>query len=93
MNESSKARLEPADFELLRSDVEALKAAIEGLVDHSQGGPVDKVNEAGRRLYGRLAEGGERSVNAVRETVEDRPLTSILVAFIIGFIGGRYLVR
>jgi len=36
---------------------------------------------------------GSRAVKAVANQVEERPLTSLLIAFAIGFIGSRLLPR
>jgi ElaB/YqjD/DUF883 family membrane-anchored ribosome-binding protein len=45
------------------------------------------------KLGGTLNAQGSRAVKAVALQVEERPLTSLLVAFAVGFIGSRLLPR
>ncbi len=51
------------------------------------------VSQEARQLYDRLAKEGERSAAALAREFEQRPLTTLLIAFAVGFIGGRLLPR
>ena len=54
---------------------------------------VERLSGEADRLYRSLTKQSERSVRAISRQVEEQPLTSLLVAFGIGLIGGRLLSR
>jgi ElaB/YqjD/DUF883 family membrane-anchored ribosome-binding protein len=85
-----------ADLEKLREDIAALRSDLTRLVKSMSKDAGDLSNEAqreARRLYSKLAKEGERSAKAVVHELEERPLTTLLIAFAIGFVGGRLLPR
>jgi len=85
-----------ADLEKLRDDIAALRSDVTRLVKSisKDAGDLssDAQNEA-RRIYSKLAKESERSAKAVVRELEERPLTTLLIAFAIGFVGGRFLAR
>jgi ElaB/YqjD/DUF883 family membrane-anchored ribosome-binding protein len=92
MNESkTKAAAENVADEMvrLREDLAALKSDLVRLMKNLRG----DAGEEAQQLYARLAKESERSARAVVRELEDRPLTTLLIAFAIGFIGGRFLPR
>jgi ElaB/YqjD/DUF883 family membrane-anchored ribosome-binding protein len=91
-NESkTKAAAEDVADEVtrLREDLAALKSDLVRLVKNMRG----EASEEAQQLYTKLAKESERSAQAVMHEIEERPLTALLIAFAIGFIGGRFLSR
>jgi ElaB/YqjD/DUF883 family membrane-anchored ribosome-binding protein len=96
MSESSRSRAGDADtpdLEQLKTDIADLKSAFGKLVDDLKKGATKGVGREAERLYSQLADTSERSASALAREVEERPLTALLIAFGIGFIGGRLLTR
>jgi ElaB/YqjD/DUF883 family membrane-anchored ribosome-binding protein len=96
MSESSTSRTDDTDtpdLAQLKADIADLKSAFSKLVDDAKKGATKGVGREAERLYSQLADTSERSASALAREVEERPLTSLLIAFAIGFIGGRLLTR
>ncbi len=99
MTDKEKAAAE-TDVAQLIADVQSLKRDLASLAEHS-GSAVrstasDTANALGteaQRLYKDAAAQGRRQVKALSDQVEEQPLLSILIAFGIGFLGGRILPR
>ena len=78
-----------ADFDALRSDVSSLVQTLKSeAIDHAQVG-MDKLKHAG----GQAADQVRVGAAAVERQIEDRPLTSVLAAFGIGFIIGKLMEK
>jgi ElaB/YqjD/DUF883 family membrane-anchored ribosome-binding protein len=85
-----------ADLAKLRDDMAALRSDLTSLVKSMGRDAGDLSNEAQReaqRLYSKLAKESERSAKAVIHELEERPFTTLLIAFALGFVGGRFLPR
>ncbi len=54
---------------------------------------LEQLNERASELYESMSDQGERSVKAITRQVEERPITSLLVAFGIGMLVSRLLSR
>jgi ElaB/YqjD/DUF883 family membrane-anchored ribosome-binding protein len=85
------------DIAALRRDLAGLasqlkNSAVQGAGDAAQHA-VDQIGENARRIYGNLAEQGERSAKAIGRQVEGQPIISLLIAFAVGLVGGRFLSR
>jgi hypothetical protein len=96
MSDTSSSRAGDADtpdLAQLKADIADLKSALGKLVEDVKKGATKGVGREAERLYSRLADSSERSASALAREVEERPLTSLLIAFGIGFIGGRLLTR
>jgi hypothetical protein len=95
MNDS-KTRAAAADVAdevvRLREDLGALKGDIARLVK-SMRSDAGEMGEEAQQLYAKLAKDGERSARAIARELEERPVTTLLIAFALGFIGGRFLPR
>ena len=94
----------PASFDTIVDDLGALKRDLGRLMDQMKSGAIDgasetaqnllsQLNERASDLYENMSDQGERSVKALTRQVEERPITSLLVAFGIGLIASRLLSR
>ncbi|HXE16259.1 MAG TPA: hypothetical protein VN632_03460 [Stellaceae bacterium] len=99
MTEKNAAAAE-TDLNRLIADVQAMKRDIAALAEHSRGSVLSGASEAAdaisaeaQRLYDSALKQGRRQVKALSHEVEEQPLLSILIAFGIGFLGGRILPR
>jgi hypothetical protein len=84
------------DLGCIASDIASLKRDFAALAHHLRDGAVngtsDAVGQVGDeacRLYGNVAEQGQRSIKAISR----QPVLSLLIAFAAGFIGSRLLSR
>jgi ElaB/YqjD/DUF883 family membrane-anchored ribosome-binding protein len=82
-----------ADLDAIVKDITSLKKDIGKLMEHVKVGAAETVNGKARHIYDSLAAEGERSAAAIAQQVEERPFSSLLVAFAVGFIGSRLLTR
>ncbi|MFI4988562.1 MAG: YqjD family protein [Alphaproteobacteria bacterium] len=91
---------ETPSLEAIAEDIASLKRDLSALMEHvkqaATAGAGAKVKDAAdhlgheaRQVFGNLSEHGEQSVKAVERQIEERPFTSLLVAFAIGYLGGR----
>jgi ElaB/YqjD/DUF883 family membrane-anchored ribosome-binding protein len=100
----ARRRVEPASFDTIVDDLGTLKRDIGRLMDQMKTGAVDGASEAAQNLlnqlnerasdiYDNLSDQSERSVKAISRQVEERPITSLLVAFGVGMIVSRLMSR
>lgn len=92
-----------SNLHAIKSDIAALKrdlaAVVRGMkVDFSAeiagaGDAVGQIGDEAQRIYENLAAQSERSVKAIGRQVEQRPVTLLLLAVAIGFLGSRMLSR
>lgn len=82
-----------SDLARLSSDIQALKEDLARLVDHLKTSATETVSGEASRLYETLSSEGQRQAAALAHSVEEKPLASVLIAFAIGFVGGRILLR
>jgi ElaB/YqjD/DUF883 family membrane-anchored ribosome-binding protein len=97
MAETAKAK---TDIEAITEDLASLRRDLAALTEHAKRGAVSSAAGAAAQLsneasdiYGRLASEGANSVKAISRQVEEQPLTSLLIAFALGFVGSRLLPR
>ncbi|MBU6507402.1 MAG: hypothetical protein KGQ82_07880 [Alphaproteobacteria bacterium] len=100
MSDTAKARANSADLDTIRDDIDALRKDLARLMEHVKSGAmhniagqVEEMSDEARRLYNQALAEGERGAEALARQVEERPLTSLLIAFGLGFIGGRLVLR
>lgn len=81
------------DLSKILGDIQALKADLARLMEHVKSGASETVSEQASQIYGTIASEGQRHAAALAQSVEEKPLASILIAFAIGFVSGRILLR
>lgn len=88
------------ELDQLKSDVATLREDMATLIDTMKAAGMEQGREAYDRAYSRARQAGERvrerageAYGVVGREVEDRPLTSVLVAFGTGFVVGMLLDR
>jgi ElaB/YqjD/DUF883 family membrane-anchored ribosome-binding protein len=84
-----------ADSDLTRisNDIQALKEDLARLIEHVKTGATETVSGEASRLYETLTSEGQRQAAVLAHSVEEKPLASVLIAFALGFVGGRILLR
>lgn len=82
-----------ADMTALKRDFEKLAGTLRKSGNGAMRGAAEAIQDETAHLYEKAQAQGERSVQAIRTQVEERPITSLLIAFAIGFIGSRLLPR
>jgi ElaB/YqjD/DUF883 family membrane-anchored ribosome-binding protein len=93
-----KATTDKPDIDVLKDDVAAVKRDLATLVEHLKAGAVggaqqatSQLGDAVQQLYEKLTVEGARSAETLGKKVEQQPITSVLIAFAIGFVTGRLL--
>ncbi|HMA49115.1 MAG TPA: hypothetical protein VKP60_05125 [Magnetospirillaceae bacterium] len=88
------------DLASLQADVTALKKDVASLLDHLQKetvngarGAVDRLEKQAEQLYRTVYAKGEQQAEVLSHKIEDQPLTAVLIAAGIGYLGGRLLAR
>jgi len=107
MNGTMKANSDaeaPADFDAVVADLAALRHDFAGLMSQMKSDAFKGANDAAEnvlgeigdranRLYDSVAAQGQRSAKAIGRQVEEQPVMSLLLAFGVGFIASRMLIR
>lgn len=96
----TKARADGAELDAIRDDIDALRKDLARLMEHVKSGAlqniagrVEEMSDDARRLYKQALAESERGAEALARQVEERPLASLLIAFGLGFIGSRLVLR
>jgi ElaB/YqjD/DUF883 family membrane-anchored ribosome-binding protein len=107
VNSTTKAKADleaPANFDAVVEDLAALRrdvaalmgqiksGAFKGASDTAEGA-LGQLNDRANHLYDSLAAQGERSAKAIGRQIEEQPVMSLLIAFGVGFIAGKLLIR
>jgi ElaB/YqjD/DUF883 family membrane-anchored ribosome-binding protein len=82
-----------SDLTQIANDIQALKDDLARLLRHVKTGATQTVSGEASKLYDTIATEGQRQAAALAQTVEEKPLASVLIAFAVGFFGGRILLR
>ena len=96
-----------ADYNALRDDLAALKGDMANLISHMSDraasgaqsaangaqSALGMMDERARDALRSASAEGDRAVKAVGQKVEEQPVTALLIALGIGYIGGRLLPR
>jgi ElaB/YqjD/DUF883 family membrane-anchored ribosome-binding protein len=82
-----------SDLTRITNDIQALKEDLARLIEHVKNNATETVAGEASKLYDTLAAEGQRQAAALAQSVEEKPLASVLIAFAIGFVGGRILLR
>ena len=90
---ASDANGADGDLQKIAGDIQALKQDLARLMEHIKTSTTDTVTEEASRFYNNIASEGQRQAAALAQSVEEKPLTSVLIAFAVGFIAARVLSR
>jgi len=106
---NSTTRVKPetdttVDFDAIVRDLAALRQDFTDLMGQMKSGALKDANGAAENILGQLGDRashlydsvtaqGESSVKAIGRQVEERPAMSLLIAFGIGLIASRLLIR
>jgi ElaB/YqjD/DUF883 family membrane-anchored ribosome-binding protein len=96
-----------ADYNALRDDLASLKGDMANLISHlgeraasgaqsaanGAQGALGMMDERAREALRSASAEGDRAVKAMGQKVEEQPVTALLIALGIGYIGGRLLAR
>ena len=84
----------------LQADVAALKQDLASLLSHLKTGATAnaqaaaaQIDQGAQNLYRSAAAGGERSLKAIGNQIEEQPLLALLLLLGVGYVGGRLLTR
>jgi ElaB/YqjD/DUF883 family membrane-anchored ribosome-binding protein len=91
-------------LQAITSDIASLKHDLAALTRHlklaagektrtATRSAIEQISDEALRAYENLTAQGKRSVQTIRRQVEEQPLMSLLLAFAVGFLGGRMLSR
>ncbi len=88
------------DLGALQDDIAALKRDVATLLGHLQKetangarGAAERLEKQAGLIYRTVTAEGHKSAEALSQRIEDQPLTAVLVAAGIGYLGGRLLAR
>lgn len=84
------------DYATLRDDVDALRKDLANLTEKMRGMSGERFESAraqAREAAQRVRDRGQAAVDEVGHRIEERPLTSVAVAFGVGMLIGRLLDR
>ena len=95
---------EEADLATILDDLSSLKRDFATMMTHMKStaattvngatqNAVDSLSGEAQRIYQNVAAQGKQSVEALSSRVEEQPLMSLLIAFGVGYLGGRFLSR
>ena len=89
-----------ADLAALQADLAALKRDVADLMTHLKSNAsstvqdaTEKLGDGATKIMRSLSDEGERSMKAVGQKIEEQPLLALLIAFGVGYLGGRTLGR
>lgn len=82
-----------ADFDSLRQDVGQLVATLKGNAGDRAEAELEQFRERLNRLAADVRTGGRERMRNVESQIEERPLTSLAMAFAVGLMLGRLFDR
>ena len=89
-----------SDINALSADVERLKKDLAKALEHLKSGAVNSasdiaetVSDEAAALYEALHKRSDRAAKVLGKHVEEQPITSLLVAFAVGFLFSRLTAR
>ena len=77
----------------LKDDVSALAEELEGSASDAMRQTLRRIEDAVADIYETVAEQGSRGVEAIERQIDERPWTSLLVAFGLGCLVGLLVRR
>ncbi len=94
----------PKDMDTIAKDLAALRRDFAALIADLRDGPLSNAKAAAQEaagqlggkaadLYGQASERAGKGADVIVREIEERPLTTLLLAFSVGFIASRLLSR
>lgn len=81
------------DLALLRDDIARLTKQFGNNAYDASNAAADQIGAEASKVYNNVAAQGQRSAKKIGQQVEEQPLTALLIAFALGFVGSRVLSR
>ena len=82
-----------ANLDAIQKDIAALRKDLGNLLGQVKVDTTQSVNGELRRIRHSLDAKRESAASAVSQYVDERPITSLMIAFAVGFIGSKILPR
>jgi ElaB/YqjD/DUF883 family membrane-anchored ribosome-binding protein len=82
-----------ADLDALRSDLGQILGTLKSKSGNRAEAEIDAIRKRIERVAGDIQSGGRETARAVGEQIEERPFTSIAMAFAVGLVLGRLFDR
>ena len=90
---SRQAKRIADDIAALKDDVAVLVRQMKDLAGRVGQDAADSISDQAADLYETVSETGRRNANKVTAHIEEKPITSLLVAFAAGFVFSKILTR
>ncbi len=81
------------DLASLKDDIAKLTKNVGNNAYEASSAAADQIGAEATRAYNNMAAQGQRSAKKIGQQVEEQPLTALLIAFALGFVGSRVLSR
>ena len=89
-----------AEFKAMMADLASLRADVAQLAGHVKAGTLsaaetaaERVSAEASRLTGAVTDASKASAKAVEHQIDAHPIVSLMLAFCLGFVGSRLLVK
>ena len=89
-----------ADFAAIRGEFASLQKSVSALIDEVKRGArhrvqdaADQLNGAAHGIFDDASDQGQRSARAVRQWVKVQPVSAVLIALGVGYVGARAFLR
>ena len=94
-NGESDIDVQPIMSELasLREDIAALTKHVIGNTYDASSAAASQMGAEATKVYNNMAAQGQRSAKLIGQQVEQQPLTTLLIAFALGFVDSRMMSR
>ena len=81
------------DLAKLRTDISKLSASLKDVTSETVHDQIEMIRDRLDRISDRAREEGREALGDLTDRIEDRPLTSVLIAFGVGVLMGRFFDR
>ncbi len=87
------ARIESGTIDAILRDIDSLKRDIAGATRGLSHDIADATRDMTRDAADQLATKGTRAAKAITLQIEEQPIASLVLAFALGYLGSRILLR
>jgi ElaB/YqjD/DUF883 family membrane-anchored ribosome-binding protein len=81
------------DLASLKDDIAKLTKSVGNNAYEASSAAADQIGAEATKAYNNMAAQGQRSAKKIGQQVEEQPMTALLIAFALGFVGSRVLSR